>query len=68
MSGFNGGGLQSGNVTYYVGNLPYRKRVMLYRQEGVIAKSVASFMKDEDAAEFLQWLQSLAKEGEKQHG
>jgi uncharacterized protein YigA (DUF484 family) len=60
VSKFEGGGLQAGKVAYYVGNLPYRKRVMLYRSEGPVIQSVASFTTEEDAAEFLRWLQSLA--------
>lgn len=60
------GGIKINGVAYCVGRLPYRKKIQLYRDEGVWITPIAWFAKDEDAKAFLDWLLLLAPQAKKE--
>ncbi len=48
-------------MTYHIGELPGRKQVTLYTVEGSVIRTVAFFKKEEDAREFMQFMDRLAR-------
>lgn len=53
-------GWRVGDVTYNVGHYPTRKGVVLYRSRGIESEPVAYFRSEEQARDFLGWLDKLA--------
>ena len=51
--------IMDGKIKYGIAKLPDRKRVCIYSKNNNIIESIATFKKEEDATDFIEWLEEL---------